>query len=394
MKRVTLIVLDSLGVGAMPDAEVYGDLGANTLSHIVEEVPGIRIPNLVAMGLGNIEGVTGLRREPSPTASYARLKEISKGKDTMTGHWELAGLKTMTPFLTFPDGFPADFMAAFEQRIGRKTLGNIAASGTEIIERYAEEQKRTGSPIVYTSADSVFQIAANTAVIPLEELYRICEIAREMLVDDVQVGRVIARPYIEVNGKYVRTSDRKDYALSPHGKTILDSVKESGKRVHAVGKIEDIFNGKGISTAVHTKSNMDGVDQTILALKEEFEGLIFTNLVDFDMLFGHRRDAAGYAKALEEFDARLPELLSAMSEEEVLILTADHGNDPAHQGWDHTREYVPMLIYGKQIKPGLDLGTLESFASVGATVASLLHAEKPLIGVDVSGQLIDVPKQG
>lgn len=392
MRRATLVVLDSLGIGAMPDAPAYGDLGAHTLDHIVERVPTIKIPNLVTMGLGNIQGVTGLRREALPTGSFARLKEISNGKDTMTGHWELAGLKTETPFLTFPNGFPAAFMAAFEERIGRKTLGNIAASGTEIIDLYAEEQKKTGSPIVYTSADSVFQVAANTAVISLEELYRICEIAREMLIGEYQVGRVIARPYFEENGKYTRTADRKDYAVSPHGRTVLDFVKESGKRVHAVGKIEDIFNGQGITTAIHTKSNMDGVDQTIQALKEDFEGLIFTNLVDFDTLYGHRRDPAGYANALEEFDARLPELLSAMNKDDVLILTADHGTDPGYQGWDHTREYVPMLICGKQIKAGLDLGTLESFASVGATIAALLGVEKPSIGTDVSDLLIDGAK--
>ena len=272
-------------------------------------------------------------------------------------------------------------MKAYEEAIGVETLGNYAASGTEIIEELGPEHEATGKPIVYTSADSVFQIAANTAVIPLNRLYEICEIARKMLVGDVACGRVIARPYIiDEKGNRTRTSERRDYAVSPSGKTVLDKVKAMGKTVYAIGKISDIFNGQGVTKSVHTDDNMDGVDKTIEALKEKFQGFIFTNLVDFDSKFGHRRDAKGYGKAIEEFDARLPEILGAMSTEDVLILCADHGNDPIHTGWDHTREHVPVVIYGKGIKQGIDLGVRESFADIGATIAEILGAEKTEIG--------------
>lgn len=388
MKRVTIIVLDSLGIGAMPDASNYGDRGANTLGHIAETVPSFLIPNLTAMGLGNIEGVTHLLQAKLPTASYGRLSEISRGKDTITGHWEIAGLETSIPFQTFPEGFPAEFISEFERRIGRGTLGNYAASGTDIIEKLGEEHRRTGKLIVYTSADSVFQIAADTGVIPLSELYNICLIAREMLVGDLQVGRVIARPFLVLDGKYKRTSDRRDYAVSPSGRTLLNFVQDSGQTVYAIGKISDIFNGNGITESVHTDSNMDGVDKTIVALKQDFSGLIFTNLVDFDSQFGHRRDPVGYARAIEEFDSRLPEILEALGPEDALILCADHGNDPVHTGWDHTREYVPMLIYGQRIRPGINLGTMKSFASISKSIASLLKTEKPEIGVDFTERLI------
>lgn len=387
MKRVTLIVLDSLGIGQMPDAEKYGDKGANTLAHIAEAMPDFKIPNLEKLGLGCIDGVSGIKKENEPIGSFGRLKEKSTGKDTITGHWEIGGLYTEIPFETFPDGFPEDFMKKYEEAIGMETLGNYAASGTEIIEKLGPEHEATGKPIIYTSADSVFQIAANTAVIPLEKLYHICEVAREMLVGDVQVGRVIARPYVIENGKRVRTSDRKDYAVSPTGKTILDRVKDSGKTVYAIGKISDIFNGQGVTTSVHTESNMDGVDKTIEAMKMDFEGFIFTNLVDFDSKFGHRRDPAGYGKSIEEFDARLPEIMSAMEEEDVLILCADHGNDPGHSGWDHTREHVPVIIYGKTIKQGVNLGTRESFADIGATIAEILEVEPTIIGESFLGKI-------
>lgn len=388
MKRVTIIVLDSLGIGAMPDAEHYGDTGADTLGHIIAQVPEIQIPNLISLGLGNIQGVSGLSRVEAPKASFGRLYEISKGKDTITGHWEIAGLETSTPFQTFPQGFPEAFIRDFEERIGRKTLGNYAASGTEIIEKYGTEHAKTGFPIVYTSADSVFQIAANTAVIPLSELYRICEIAREMLVGDLQVGRVIARPFVDEAGKYRRTSDRKDYAVSPTGKTLLDQIKDSGKTVCAIGKISDIFNHQGITEGIHTDSNMDGVDQTMAALGREFSGLIFSNLVDFDSMYGHRRDPGGYAKALEDFDRRLPELLAALQVDDVLVICADHGNDPVHSGWDHTREHVPILFFGKGIQAGIDLGTRRSFATIAATTAALLGVPGPSIGEDLSDLLL------
>lgn len=379
MRRITIIVLDSLGVGALPDAEAYGDLGANTLGSIIKTKKDLCIPHLCKLGMGSIEGVDGLPKDASPEASYARLGEQSHGKDTITGHWEIAGLFTEVPFKTF-EAFPDDFMSAYEAAIGIGTLGNFAASGTEIIKELGQEHKETGKPIIYTSADSVFQIAANIEVVPLDQLYRYCEIAREMLVGDVQVGRVIARPFVEEDGQYKRTSDRKDYAVSPTGKTILDSVKDKGMRVHAVGKISDIFNNNGVTSTVHTVGNQDGIDQTIEALKQDFDGLIFTNLVDFDSLYGHRRDGMGYGIALEEFDARLPEIMKAMSRDDILILCADHGNDPSHSGWDHTREYTPMIVYGQSIRAGINLGTRDSFADIAATISEFLNVEKPTIG--------------
>ncbi|WP_207710495.1 phosphopentomutase [Aminipila butyrica] len=382
MKRVTLIVLDSLGVGELPDAESYGDKGADTLGHIVDTTPDINIPNLRLLGFGNIQEVAGGKLAvAAPTGAFGKLKEQSRGKDTITGHWEIAGLYTEVPFKTYPDGFPASFMKAFEKAIGLETLGNYAASGTEIIQELGPEHEATGKPIVYTSADSVFQIAANTAVIPLERLYEICQTAREMLVGDVACGRVIARPYVlDADGQRNRTSDRRDYAVSPSGKTLLELVQEAGKTVYAIGKISDIFNGQGVTTSVHTESNMDGVDKTIQALKEDFSGLIFTNLVDFDSKYGHRRDPEGYGKAIEEFDSRLPELLAAMGSQDLLILCADHGNDPVHAGWDHTREHVPVVLFGKEVKAGTDLGVRESFADIGATIAEALGAGSTQIG--------------
>jgi len=378
------MVLDSLGVGALPDAAEYGDAGADTLLHIAErmkESGGFKIPNLLELGFGNIEqAANGLLKREQPVGAFGRLSERSKGKDTITGHWEIAGLVTQTPFKTYPDGFPGDFIRKFEEAIGVGVLGNYAASGTEIIEALGPEHERTGKPIVYTSADSVFQIAANTAVIPLERLYDICAAAREMLVGDVACGRVIARPYVVENGKRQRTSDRKDYAVSPGGETLLDEVKSTGKTVYAVGKINDLFNGQGITVSVHTDDNMDGVDKTIAAMEEDFEGLIFTNLVDFDSQYGHRRDPFGYGNAIEEFDRRLPEIKKAMRADDVLILCADHGNDPIHSGWDHTREYVPVVIYGGGIKAGVDVGTRDSFADIGATVAEILNVETTGIG--------------
>ncbi len=386
MKRVVIIVLDSLGIGALPDAENYGDGGANTLASIKKAKPNLHIPNLIKMGMGLIDGVELLEKEQEPIASYVRLAEMSKGKDTITGHWELAGLYTAEPFKTF-ERFPDDFMKAYEEAIGVGTLGNYAASGTEIIKELGPEHKATGKPIIYTSADSVFQIAANTEVVPLEDLYRYCEIAREMLVGELRVGRVIARPFIEADGKYIRTSDRKDYAVSPGGRTLLDMVKDAGKTVYAVGKIKDIFNGQGVSISVHTESNQDGVDKTVQALHTDFEGLIFSNLVDFDSLYGHRRDGVGYGEALEQFDSRLPEIRDAMKKGDILIICADHGNDPAHTGWDHTREYVPALIYGDSVRPGVNLGTHSTFADLAATAAEYLEVETTSIGASFLSEI-------
>lgn len=372
VKRVTIIVLDSLGVGALPDADIYGDAGADTLGHI-EDRYSLDIPNLRKLGLGNIKGAAGGRLSvQSPSGAFGRFAESSKGKDTITGHWEIAGLCTETPFKTYPEGFPKEFMDEFSKAIGRGYIGNCRASGTEIIKELGEEHEKSGKVIIYTSADSVFQVAANTEVIPLEELYSICEKAREMLHGEYACGRVIARPYILKDGERIRTSDRKDYSVSPPEDTMLDIISRSGKKVYAVGKIRDIFNGRGVSEAVHTENNDDGITKTIEAMFMDFDGLIFTNLVDFDSKFGHRRDPEGYGKAIEAFDRRLPEIIGSMRDEDILIMCSDHGNDPVHSGWDHTREYIFGLVTGSKVKPGTDLGTRNTFADIGATVADIL----------------------
>lgn len=372
IKRVTIIVMDSLGIGALPDAGRFGDEGADTLGHILDSC-SLRIPNLRKLGMGNITGAAGGRLEvKEPSGAFGRFMERSNGKDTITGHWEIAGIYTQVPFKTYPDGFPQELMDEFCRRIGRGYLGNCTASGTEIIEQLGDEHEKTGKVIVYTSADSVFQIAANTDIVPLEELYDICSKARELLKGEYSCGRVIARPYIMKNGKRIRTSDRRDYAVSPPDETMLDLVSRTGKTVYAIGKIRDIFNGSGVTEAVHTENNDDGVTKTIEALNRNFEGLVFNNLVDFDSKFGHRRDPAGYAGAIEEFDSRLPQILDAMKPDDMLIICSDHGNDPVHSGWDHTREYIFGLIAGEQIKNGTDLGTRKSFADIGATVTDIL----------------------
>ncbi len=396
INRACIMVLDSLGVGALPDAADYGDAGTDTLGHILDRYP-LDIPNLRRLGLGNLAGAAGGRLRvdeehpvtapdafpgraaagtvtlDAPAFAYGRFAESSAGKDTITGHWEIAGIRTDVPFLTFSEGFPQELMDQFVRETGYGYLGNVSMSGTEIIELLGPEHERTGKPIVYTSADSVFQIAANTDVIPLEELYRICRISRKLLVGPYAVGRVIARPYIiDENGKRVRTSDRHDYALSPPQDTLLDQLKEDGQEVYCIGKIRDIFNGSGVTTAVHTEDNDDGVTRTIEALNKDFHGLIFTNLVDFDSKYGHRRDPEGYANAIEAFDRRLPEILAAMREDDLLILCSDHGNDPVHTGFNHTREHIFGLFAGAGVKPDTNLGTGSSFADIGATVIDCL----------------------
>ncbi|MDR1954070.1 MAG: phosphopentomutase [Clostridiales Family XIII bacterium] len=372
MDRVTLIVLDSLGIGALPDADAYGDAGTNTLAHILAAVPNMEIPNLRRLGLCAIDGaVSSVAGETTYEGTYGRLAEASKGKDTITGHWEIAGILTDTPFRTF-EHFPDEFMRNFESAIGVETLGNYASSGTEIIEVLGPEHERMGKPIVYTSSDSVFQIAANTQVIPIERLYAICETARAMLRGPMLVGRVIARPYVIEDGKRIRTSDRKDYAVPPPAKTMLDNVKDAGMDVVAIGKISDIFAGQGVTESIHTESNEDGAARTIERMKRTGKGLIFTNLVDFDSKYGHRRDAVGYARALERFDSYLPEMIANVRERELLILCADHGNDPAHSGFDHTREYIPLLVYGHDLPANRNLGTRNTFADIGATIADAL----------------------
>jgi phosphopentomutase len=380
-RRVILIVMDSVGIGAMPDAAKYDDEGASTLNHISQYASSLSLPNLCKIGLSNIAGVRIDHTEEKSCGAYARAAELSAGKDTITGHWEIAGLVTETPFKTFTDtGFPDYFIKEFEKNIGRKIIGNISASGTEIIKEYGELHKKTGRPIVYTSADSVFQVAADVSVIPLEELYDICRKAREMLTGDLLVGRVIARPFITANGEYIRTCDRRDYAVDPFGRTILDEISESGYETCAVGKITDIFNGKGITSSVHTKDNNDGIDKTLAYMKNSRNGLIFTNLVDFDAKYGHRRDVEGYARSLEQFDKRLPEVIEKMRTDDILMICADHGNDPIHKGWNHTREYVPVLVYGNNIAEDRNLGTLDSFADIGATVSDYLHVKSSTKG--------------
>lgn len=379
-KRVILIVMDSIGAGAMPDANIYGDEGSFTINHIEENYP-MNIPNLCHLGLNRINGIKISHNEEEVIASYGRAAESSAGKDTITGHWEITGIITETPFQTFTDtGFPESFIQELEERIGTKVIGNFAASGTEIIKDLGEEHRKTGYPIVYTSADSVFQIAANIDIIPLERLYEICSIAREMLVGDLLTGRVIARPFIVKDGEYIRTGDRHDYALNPPRDTILNLISEQGKEVCAVGKIKDIYNGSGITASISTKNNNEGIDATINFMNECKNGLIFTNLVDFDSLYGHRRNPIGYGKAIEEFDGRIPDIISNMKDDDILIMCADHGNDPTFKGWNHTREYIPVIIYGKHISKNTDLGTLNSFADIGATICEYLEVENTCEG--------------
>ena len=380
MKRAILIVLDSVGIGEMPDAHLYGDVGSNTLGNIAKAVGGMDIPNLEAAGLGNIAPLEGVEKKEKPLAAYGKSAELSVGKDTVTGHWEMSGVILEKPLNTYPDGFSKEIMDAFEEKIGRKTIGNEVASGTEIIQRLGEEHVKTGYPIVYTSADSVFQIAAHESVIPLDELYRYCEIAREMLVDDWQVGRVIARPFTGEAGAFTRTSNRKDYSLDPFNKTILEYVKEAGKNVMCVGKIEDVFNKIGVTHSVHTKNNLEGVRETINFMEKDMPGLIWSNLVDFDMQFGHRNDYTGYYNAIREFDGKLPEILETMKDEDILIITADHGCDPTTASTDHSREYIPILVFGKSIRAGADLGVRKTFSDIGKTVLDYLEIENELYG--------------
>lgn len=378
--RVILIILDSLGVGALPDSEKYGDVGVNTLNNIAKNVERFEIPHLISMGIGNLDGISAVPSTAEAIGAFGRSMEVSNGKDTTMGHWEIAGLNISEPFNTYPNGFPEEIIKPFEEKTGRKVVCNLPASGTVVLDEFGKHHMETGDLIVYTSADSVFQIAAHEEVVPVEDLYNYCEIAREMLMGEHQVARVIARPFIGQPGSFSRTSNRHDYSLKPFERTVLDTLKDAGKDVIAVGKIVDIFDGEGITESVHTKSNMDGVDKTLEYMKKENEGLIFTNLVDFDAMYGHRRNIEGYRDALEEYDQRMPEILGAMKENDILILTADHGNDPSYKGSDHTREYIPMLVYGKGIKENTNLGTRKSFADIAATIADILNVETPKNG--------------
>jgi phosphopentomutase len=380
MKRAIIVVLDSVGIGELPDADRYGDRGSNTLGNIAASIDGFRLPNLEKLGLGCIDGIKGFERSDSPLGSYCRMAEKSAGKDTTTGHWEMAGIVLEKPFPVFPNGFPQEVIKRFETAIGTKTLGNFASSGTEIIKQLGRQHMMTEYPIVYTSADSVFQIAAHEDIIPVEKLYEMCRIAREILQGDYAVGRVIARPFTGNDGSFARTDRRHDFSLKPIKGTVLDSISGKGLKVKAVGKIEDIFCGCGITDSMHIHGNMDGVDKTLDYIKEDFEGLIFTNLVDFDMLYGHRNNVEGYARALTEFDKRVPELMEAMKDDDMLLITADHGCDPTTPSTDHSREYVPLLLYGKKVKQGINLGTRASFADIAQTLSEMFAT-----GVNYSG---------
>lgn len=380
-KRVHLIVLDSVGIGEAPDAEKFNDKGADTLGHIAEKMNGLHMPNMGKLGLSNIKEIAGVKKVEEPIAYYTKMQEASNGKDTMTGHWEIMGLNIATPFQVFPEGFPDELINELEQKSGRKIIGNKPASGTEILDELGKEHMETGALIVYTSADSVLQIAAHEEIVPLDELYRICEIARELTLDEkYMVGRVIARPFVGNPGHFTRTPNRHDYALKPFERTVMNELKDHHLDVIAIGKISDIYDGEGVTEAIRTKSNMDGMDKFIETFDKEFTGLSFVNLVDFDALYGHRRDPIGYGKALEEYDARLPEVFEKMTDEDLLIITADHGNDPVHHGTDHTREYVPLIIYSKRFNGGKELPLRKTFADIGATIAENFNVELPEYG--------------
>ena len=391
-KRIFVIVLDSLGIGAMPDAARFADEGADTFGHILEKTKTLNIPNLRRLGFLNLKCGGDMKGVESPEGRFMRMREASNGKDTMTGHWEMMGIKTEKPFRTFTEhGFPAELIKELEKQCGKKVIGNKSASGTEIIEELGEEEIRTGSMIVYTSADSVMQICGNEETFDLEELYRCCETARRITMkDEWRVGRVIARPYIGMKkGEFKRTSNRRDYALKPPAPTVLNALKDAGNDVIGVGKIHDIFCGEGITKTYHSESSVHGMEQTIDVCKEEFTGLCFVNLVDFDALWGHRRNVEGYGKESEKFDEKLGVLLECLSQDDLLILTADHGNDPTYKGTDHTREYVPFLAYSKRMQAGGPLPEAETFAVIGATVAENFGVDMPkgTIGYSVLSRL-------
>ena len=387
MKRVFLIVLDSFGIGAMPDSESFGDVGVNTLEACAA-TGKLHIPNMIAAGLGNIDGIRCLPKADAPLGAFARLREKSMGKDTTIGHWEIAGIVSRDPLPTYPDGFPEEVMKPFCEAVGRGCLANAPWSGTAVIQKYGDEHVKTGDLIVYTSADSVFQIAAHEEIVPPEQLYEYCRIARNLLTGKHGVGRVIARPFIGTSGAYQRTANRHDFSLEPPQDTILDAVKKAGLDSIGVGKIYDIFAGRGTTEHVYNKSNADGMNHTANFAARDFRGLCFVNLVDFDMQFGHRRDAEGYAKALNEFDAWLGGFMEGMGEEDLVMITADHGCDPGYTATtDHTREYVPLLMLGKGVK-SVDLGTRGSFADIAATVAELLEVQLDTPGESFAKEIL------
>ncbi len=388
-KRIHLVVMDSVGIGEAPDAAQFDDYDVDTLGHIARERGGLNMPNMGKLGLSNIRSIQGVPAADKPLAYYTKMQEASNGKDTMTGHWEIMGLNIAVPFRVFPDGFPDELIQRIEEHTGRKVIGNKPASGTEIIDELGEEHVKTGALIIYTSADSVLQIAAHEEVVPLKELYEICEFCRKITLEDpYMLGRIIARPFVGEPGNFSRTSNRHDYALKPFGRTTMNELKDAGLDVIALGKISDIYDGEGVTKAVRTVSNMDGMDKLVATLDEEFTGLSFLNLVDFDAVYGHRRDPQGYGQALDDYDARLPEVFAKMTDDDLLIITADHGNDPTYRGTDHTREYVPLLVYSPRfVGGGKELAVRKTFADIGATVADNFGVRLPEHGTSFLAEL-------
>jgi len=371
IKRVILIILDACGIGELPDAHLYGDEGSNTIVNTAKAVGELKLPNLEKLGLGNIDQIPGVNPQPDALGSYGKMAELSLGKDSTSGHWEIMGLVLERPFPVYPRGFPPEIIKPFEKAIGSKILGNKPASGTEIIKELGEEHVRTHHPIVYTSADSVFQVAAHEEIIPVNKLYEMCMKARKILIGEHGVARVIARPFVGKPGSFERTERRKDFSLPPTGEMVLDILKKNGIPVIGIGKIEDLFAGRGLTESIHTKSNSDGMDKLVGAMKKFKKGLLFINLIDFDMLWGHRNNPQAFASGLEDFDSRFPEVLNLLGSDDLLIITADHGCDPTTPSTDHSREYVPVLVYGESVKNNVNLGIRKSFSDVGRTVAEI-----------------------
>ena len=387
LKRAILVVLDGVGVGANPDAHAYGDDGASSLEHCAQALGGLTLPNLGSIGLGNITPIKGTPPTDHARGAFGRMAEAAAGKDSITGHWEMTGIVLQKPLPTYPHGFPLEVVEPFEKAIGRKVIGNKAASGTEIIKELGEEHMRTGRPILYTSADSVFQIAAHQAVIPLPELYHMCEIARHMLTGEHAVGRVIARPFIGTPGNFKRTEHRRDFSLQPLGTTLLDLLKDSGKDVIGLGKIEDLFAGQGLTQSDHTETNSDSMKATLRWLEQDFNGLLFVNLVEFDMLWGHRRDSQGYAQALRDVDMWFAQVQEVMQAGDAIFFTADHGVDPTFRGTDHTREHVPLLAYGAPVRAGVNLGTRSTYADLGQTLAQAFSVGQLAAGTSFAHEI-------
>ena len=387
LKRAILVVLDGVGAGANSDAQAYGDEGASSLEHCAQAIGGLELPHLGSIGLGNITPILGTPPRPDAQGAYGRMNAASAGKDSVAGHWEITGVLLSKPLPTYPHGFPADLVAAFESAIGRKTIGNKPASGTEIIKELGEEHMRTGFPIIYTSADSVFQIAAHQEVIPLTELYHMCELARGLLTGDNAVGRVIARPFIGTPGAFKRTEHRRDFSLAPLGTTLLDLLQDAGKEVIGIGKIEDLFAGRGLTQRDHTETNRDGMAATLRWLERDFTGLLFVNLVEFDMLWGHRRDSQGYAQALRDVDNWFAQVQQKMQIDDAIFFTADHGVDPTYRGTDHTRERVPLLAYGEPIRPAVNLGVRSTFADLGQSLAEAFGVGPLAVGTSFADEV-------